>query len=94
MNWASSTSTNNATVLKNKIFRAGILCELQIPEDLNFQYKHIICIARHHFLLRIWKEFKSIKASTCVINTEVDKRIDDNITHNRLSEYKNSVKFY
>ena len=30
---------------------------------------------------------------SCIINTKVATRIDENITHNRLSEYKNSVKF-
>ena len=75
MNWASSKSTSNAAVLKNKLFRAGILHGLQIPENLHDRYKSRMRIARHHFPLRIWKE------------------IDENIIHNRLSEYKNSVKF-
>ena len=43
--------------------------------------------------MRIWNIVENIKASTCIINTEVANRIDENITHNRLSEYKNSVKF-
>ena len=93
LNWTSSKSTIPAAVLKNKLFRAGILHGLQIPENLHDRYKSRMRIARHHFPLRIWKEIKSIKALNCIINTEVAKRIDENITHNRLSDYKHSVKF-
>ena len=93
MIWSSSNSTKKVTVLKNKLFRAGILCGLQIPENTHVKYQHRIRIAQHHFPLRIWNIVENIKASTCIINTEVANRIDENITHNRLSVYKNSVQF-
>ena len=35
LNWASSKSTSNAVVLKNKLFMDGILHGLQIPENFH-----------------------------------------------------------
>ena len=93
LNWKKTMSTSHVIVLKNKLFRAAILLGLQIPEESHNSYQGRIRIARHHFPLRIWKELLSIKSSSCIINTTVASRIDNNITHNRLSEYTNFVQF-
>ena len=86
-NWQKTSSTASTIVLKNKLFRASIFHGLQNPEELHYHYQHRIRIARHHFPLRIRKNLSNIKSLSCIINTEVVTRIDEDITHNRLSDY-------
>ena len=94
LSWTKSTSKKIVILVKNQLFRAGVLQSLKIPEEEHTRISKRFRIARHHFPLSLWVEIGvTARLMSTLLTTDNVKRIDKLRSSNRFGEYLNSVQF-
>ena len=94
LSWTKSTSKKIVILVKNQLFRAGVLQSLKIPEEEHTRISKRFRIARHHFPLSLWVEIGvTARLMSTLLTTDNVKQIDKLRSSNRSGEYRNSVQF-